>query len=112
MHRWWIGLVSLPLLAQSAWVLPPPPAPSRTLDLRADRVFRTPLTTEPLRSTRPADRLPTFKPAAKPCAIPLVNTLRFRQPDSPMPKFKPGPGRFPFREFPAPAPSCEDKERK
>ena len=52
------------------------------------------------------------EPAAKPCAIPLKNTLRFREPDPPMPKFKPLPNRFPMREAPLPAPSCEDKERK
>lgn len=113
MFRLLIGLFSLPLLAQSDWRLPPPPAEAVVPDAKAMRVFRTPHTVGPAWSLRfPNAKLMPDQPQPKPCAVPLLNVMRFRRADPPMPKYRPLPGVPRMREAPVPAPSCEDRERK
>jgi hypothetical protein len=112
MLRFVIGLLALPLLAQMSWVLPEPPARALVPDAKSLRVMRLPLTpNEVTRNSFWSARNPkTNQPVQKPCAIPLVNSLRFRDADPPIRKFSPPP--YGMREFPVPAPSCEDRERR
>jgi hypothetical protein len=113
MFRLLLGLFALPLAAQPPGHFPELPARVLKPDRNALRVMRLPLTVAPPKVSLdwPARMRKTPDSAQKPCAVPLVNALRFRDPDPPIRKYSPRPP-FNMREFPVPAPSCEDRERR